>query len=161
MGSRTGYSSEVSDTFNRRYGSIQINASRSKCTDITGHLCKIIDGHIGIMIQFIQSLIYLLQSCPFGRCIRKNSLNSVDLCFILLKTGFNRVNRKSRNNIFTCGERGIGYVLESRNCHYLHRGEFYPYCLNRITKGVHVAFTGSRIYIFQAFRSASQIQFLF
>ena len=106
----TRNSGQVSDTLDRINGSLKIYTGCGKRTDISGHFGKVVNRLVRIGVQFIQRPVYLLKVCPFMLSVGKDSLHRADLRFIFLKTCFNRVYRKRRNNPFSRVQSGIGDI---------------------------------------------------
>ena len=100
--SRARDSGQVRDTFDGVDRSLKIHAGRGKGSDIPGHLGEIVDRLIRIGIQLVQRPVDLLKIGPLMLGVGQNSLNCADLGFILLKTGFDRVNRKGGHKLLTC-----------------------------------------------------------
>ena len=160
LGSRARHGCQVSDTLDGIHGSIEIDASRGKCTDITSHLCKVVNRHIGVFIQLIQSSIDIVKRTTLTRRIGKNGLYSIDLGFVFLETSFDGVDGQCRNNSLTCINRGIGDVCEGGHSHDLQSGEFSRHCFYRTTKTIQIDLSGGGIDTFKTLSSPTDIQFL-
>ena len=121
-GTRTGHSSQVSNTLNSRHRFFQANASRGKRTDVTRHLGEVVNRHVCILVQLIESCINLAKRRTLTLRIRKNGLNSANLRLILLETSENGINRHRFSNISSsrhsrirnCGHRSDACDLKRR-----------------------------------------------
>ena len=89
---RARYSCQVSNTLNTINRRLQIDTSRSKRTNITSHLGKVVDGLISIGIQRVKCFVDLTDVGMLFLSIGQNCLNRVHLKLILMQTIDNRLN---------------------------------------------------------------------
>ena len=158
LGGRTRHCGQVSNTLDRIYRGVQVNTGRGKRTNVSGHLCEVVDRLIRVGVQCIQRVINIIQSRTLALGIRQDGLYCVYLGFILAKTGLYGVNTKCRRNGFTsvyCRVRDVG---KSGSADYTHGGEFRLYCVNRAAQSRHVDFLSSVIDLFQTLSRAIEIQ---
>ena len=85
------------------------------------------------------------------RCIRKDCLHCINLCFILLKTRFHRINRKSRNHSLSSIHSRIHNVIQLMlNCH-LHIRELLSHSVYAPRHSGEIHLICRRLYIFKPF----------
>ena len=90
--------------------------------------------------------------------ISQDRLNCADLGFILLKTSFDRVDRKGGYKLLTCIYGGICDIGKSRHGNDFKRRELRPNRLDGTAKGGHIALLRSGAQVLKAFGSTVQIQ---
>ena len=95
----TRSSGQVSHTLNCFLCLVYIQSLRGKLTNVTGHLRKVIDGFIGVIIQIIQRRSNILHGV-LTASVCFDDLNGVHLRLVLRQTSLYRVNCKSRGDSF-------------------------------------------------------------
>ena len=83
---RARCSRQVGDTLDRGDGRIQIHTGSGERADVLGHLGEVVDGLIGVGVQFRQRRIDLIQRGSLGSGVRQDGLDRVHLELVLAQT---------------------------------------------------------------------------
>ena len=116
---RARHGTEVGDTFDSRNSLIQIDAGSGERADVLSHLAEVVDRHVGVMVQLIESRIDVVERRALRLRIGENGLHRLDLELVFMKTVNDSIRSERRSQIFAGVERHVGDISKHRCCCYL------------------------------------------
>ena len=147
IGICAGNCRHVGDTLNSGHSVIQLYTSIGELANVLGHVCKGIDGLVGVSIQLIQLLIDPVQTLAGAG---HDGLDRAHLQLILVEACCDRLYSKGGGQPFSSIQRRVGDVGKSSHCHDLQRGELQLYRLDGLFKSRHIALFSSVIDVLQS-----------
>ena len=160
LGGGAGNGGQVRDTLDGIDRCLKIYTSRGKRADVPGHFREVVDRLVRVGVQLIQRPVHLLKIGPFVLGVRQDGLYRSDLGLILLKTGFDGVDREGGHKPFSRVQGRICNVGKGRHGNDFKRRELRPNRLDGAAKGGHIALLSSVAQVFKPLGSTVQIQTL-
>src|SRR5690606_32490194 len=88
-----------------------LKTSVSEQTDVSGHITKVVDGLVGVVVQVIQRLSNVSETCSMTSGVSKDRLNRSHFELVLTEAVHDWCNRKS---VYHSGTRINGLVDDVR-----------------------------------------------